>query len=157
MTKAAIFSDCKKYRYVLTRIWDESKPKAMCVGLNPSTANAESDDPTINNLIRILSHLSFGGLYMTNLFALVTSDPEKLRECVDPVCGNDEVLKHTYENSNAIIFCWGAFPMAAYRARKIAPMFPNALCFGKNKNGTPMHPLALMYNGTVNTPKLFKY
>lgn len=157
MTKEAIFSDCKKYRYLLTRVWDESKPKAMCIGLNPSTANADKDDPTIGNLIKILTHLGYGGLYMTNLFALVSSEPEKLRECPDPVLGNDQVLTHTYIHSHVVIFCWGSFPMAAYRARKVAPMFPDAMCFGKNKNGTPMHPLALMYNGTVNNPRLFKY
>ena len=41
----AKFSACRKYRYALWRNWDESKPYAMIIGLNPSTADENENDP----------------------------------------------------------------------------------------------------------------
>src|SRR5688500_9378076 len=73
MIKGADFSKCRNYRYCLYRFWDFSKPKVMCIGLNPSTANGETDDPTIRDLTRITQHLGYGGFYMMNLFAFVSS------------------------------------------------------------------------------------
>ena len=34
----AVYSDCERYRYSLTRIWARSGPRALFVMLNPSTA-----------------------------------------------------------------------------------------------------------------------
>lgn len=146
MIKGADFSGCGKYRYVLWRVWDESLPKAQCVGLNPSTANAETDDPTIRNLVRILTNAGYGGLYMTNLFALISPYPEDLRRCSDPVKENDLWLMRVRDLCNDSILCWGNFPMAEYRAKVVKKMFPNALCFGRNANGSPKHPLYLKSN-----------
>ena len=57
----AIFSEERNYRYVLWRIWDKTKPKAMIIGLNPSTANENADDPTIRRLKSIMRYNGFGG------------------------------------------------------------------------------------------------
>lgn len=48
----AIFSDDRKYRYVLWRSWDNEKPRVMFIGLNPSTANESTDD------LRVYAELS---------------------------------------------------------------------------------------------------
>lgn len=146
MVKSAMFSECGKYRYLLTRIWNESLPVAMCIGLNPSTANAESDDPTILNLKRLLAFNGFGGLHMNNLFALISAYPDALRSCADPLKDNDTWLWLTEERSKVVIFCWGNFKQANYRANKIESIIKNAMCFGKNKNGSPKHPLYLKSN-----------
>ncbi len=74
MIRLAKFSDCGQYRYWLLRAWDESKPEAMCIGLNPSTANSEKDDATIRILCDAMGQLGFGGFYMCNLYALIQSD-----------------------------------------------------------------------------------
>lgn len=143
-SKGAEFSECGKYRYVLWRIWNEQLPKSMCIGLNPSTANSVDDDPTISNLTRILKSCGYGGLYITNLFALISSNPEDLRQCPDPVKDNDAWLNRVYNIcGEEIIFCWGAFPMAEYRAKQVVRQYPMAMCFGKNKGGSPKHPLYL--------------
>jgi hypothetical protein len=141
--KDAIFSECGKYRYQLSRLWDDGLPFAMCIGLNPSTANADTDDPTIRRLTSLMQRKGYGGFYMTNLFALISPYPEDLRVCPDPVKDNDLWLMHTSERCDDVIFCWGNFPMAQYRAKKVIPMFPKALCFGTNANGSPKHPLYL--------------
>lgn len=155
--KGAEFSECGKYRYKLWRIWDTKLPLVMCIGLNPSTANADKDDPTINNLRRALTTLGFGGFYMMNLFAWISSQPEALLVVPDPVGENDSKLKEVEALCSEVIVCWGGFMQAEKRVKQVLPNYPNAKCFGKNKNGTPMHPLALMYNGTVKNPSLQIY
>jgi hypothetical protein len=155
--KGAEFSQCGKYRYKLWRIWDSCLPLAMCIGLNPSTANADQDDPTINNLRSMLTTLGYGGFYMMNLFAWISSKPEELLTCENPVGDNDFKLKEVGDQCSDVIVCWGTFKQAEDRIRQVLPNFPNAKCLGKNKNGTPMHPLALMYKGTVKNPKLQNY
>lgn len=156
-TQGADFSPCGKYRYTLWRIWDESKPKAMCIGLNPSTANAIKPDPTITNLIKMLRILGYGGFYMTNLFAWISSKPEDLLTCDDPLGNNENILDEVEKICDDVIVCWGNFKEANERINQVLPRFPNALCFGLNQNGTPAHPLAMMYQGKTNTPKLTKY
>ena len=47
MKRDALFSSCRRFRFELTRDWDSSRPRLMYVMLNPSTADAERDDPTI--------------------------------------------------------------------------------------------------------------
>lgn len=140
--KDAKFSKCGKYRYWLKRIWDWDGAHVMCIGLNPSTANALDDDTTITNLSKLLRENGYGGFYMCNLFALVSTDPEKLRECPDPLKDNDYHLKAVYSQVQDVIFCWGDFKQAEWRVKKMVEWFPDALCLGKTPKGKPFHPLA---------------
>ena len=93
----ADFSECGLYRYKLWRIWDESLPLAMCIGLNPSTANAVKTDPTITNLTKMLKLLGYGGLYMMNLSAFISPKPADLLTCADSIGENDTKLKEVSE------------------------------------------------------------
>jgi hypothetical protein len=153
----AIFSPCHKYRYVLWRIWDESLPKAMCIGLNPSNANAVKDDPTIHNLKSALKKLGYGGFYMTNLYAFVSSKPEVLKSCEDPWLANQNSLLETRTKSDTVIFCWGSYKGAEHRIGLVKSLFGDAKVFGRNIDGAPMHPLSLMYTGKINNPELFDF
>lgn len=137
----AEFSDCRTYRYALWRIWDESKPLVMFVGLNPSTANETSDDPTIRKVMKIAAFNGFGGVYMMNLFAWVTPYPEELIKCADPISENDKWLENTLIKCKEIIFAWGNFEEARYRVFPTCLMNIQAKCLHINKSGTPKHPL----------------
>ena len=75
----ADFSNDKTHRFSLWRTWDLEKPKAMCIGLNPSNANAGRNDPTIRILIKMLMKLGYGGFYMMNCWTFVASKPELLQ------------------------------------------------------------------------------
>lgn len=157
MIRTSEFSECGKYRYLLNRIWDEEKPVAMCIGLNPSVAGqkkkdgTEKDDPTITRLIATLTALGYGGLRMTNLYAYISSKPDKLFEVPDNLGNNDYWLTHAALASQQIIFCWGNFKRTEHRVKRVREMFPSGKCFGKNKNGSPWHPLAMMYEGLKPT------
>jgi hypothetical protein len=153
----ADFSECRKYRYALWRIWDKTLPKAMCIGLNPSTANETKNDNTISVLKIMLTKLGFGGFYMTNLFAWISSKPEDLLTCEDALGDNDNKLSAIEKLCDEVIFCWGSFKQAQDRVKCILPNYSKAKCFGKSKNGMPLHPRALIYNGTLNNPQLIKF
>ena len=161
INKGADFSNDGNYRYRLWRIWDESKPKVMVIGLNPSNANAEKDDPTISILKRMLSILGYGGFYMMNCFAYITSNPKLLKD--DPMSDeyNDCILTITATHCSDIIFAYGSFKIIKEKGRhkELIEMFPNAKCFGKSKDGSPIHPLAMQVrNGrNPNKPELFDF
>lgn len=163
--KSAEFSECGKYRYLLKRDWSlVQAPSVMCIGLNPSTAGQldkngeEKDDPTITMLIKTLSNLGFGDLKMCNLYALISSKPDKLFSVPDALGLNDEWLQTTSYGVQEIVFCWGSFKNIDYRAKKVINMFPDAKCFGKNSDGTPMHPMSFMWQGIkMEDRKLIKY
>jgi len=137
----AIFSESKNYRYVLWRKWDETKPAVMFIGLNPSTANENEDDPTIRRVKRFAFDWGFGTVYMLNLFAYVTAYPEELKKCNDPIGDNDNWLKEYAKKSDQIVFSWGSFSESKERAIKVIEMFPNSKCLVKNRDGSPKHPL----------------
>jgi hypothetical protein len=142
LIKGAEFSECRKYRYALWRIWRDDRPIVMIIGLNPSTANEADDDTTISNLRTMLTSLGYGGFYMMNLFALISSNPDNLRSCPDPVKDNDLWLTEISKRCKEIFFAWGSFKQAEYRIKKVEVAFPNAKCFGKTAKGKPLHPLA---------------
>ena len=68
----ANFSRCRRYRYTLWRRWDPERPLVMIIGLNPSTADACQDDPTIRRCIGFARVWGYGGLVVTNLFDKAT-------------------------------------------------------------------------------------
>ncbi len=155
----ADFSECGNYRYRLWRIWDKSLPKAMCIGLNPSKANANKNDNTISVLIRMLTQLGYGGFYMTNCFAYITSKPELLKHNPMTDEWNNNVLTVTASEVEDVIFAWGNFKVIREmgRDKELIEMFPNAKCFGVNANGTPYHPRAMSYKGLLKNPQLNLY
>jgi hypothetical protein len=134
----AHFSECKKHRYALWRIWDSSKPNVMVIGLNPSTANESDNDPTIKKVIKVARNNGFGGVYMMNLFSFVTAYPEQLIK--DDNSLNDTWLSNISKLCSKVVYAWGNFKIQP-RDQEVMMMFPEAFAFHINKNGSPKHPL----------------
>lgn len=151
-TKGALFSPCRKYRYRLWRIWDD-RPKVMFIGLNPSTANEVDPDRTITRVVNFAHAWGYGGVYMTNLFALVSTQPEALLTCEDPIKDNDIHLKEVAQLCGKIIFAWGTFKVNG-RDEVIKKMFPGSFTLKHTKHGRPYHPL---YVHSKTIPEPFKY
>lgn len=160
--KGACFSADGKHRLSLWRIWDEHLPKAMCIGLNPSNANADKDDPTISNLRKALAKLGFGGVIMMNCFTIISSKPSILQDIDinDPEnTDNQYNIGHEAEQCEVVIFAWGTFKAVAETGidKRWIEMFPKAKCFGHNQDRTPIHPMFLMWSGKINNPELIPY
>ncbi|MBP2623208.1 DUF1643 domain-containing protein [Streptococcus oricebi] len=144
MEKGAILSEDRKYRYVLWREWDASLPKLMFVGLNPSTADENEDDPTIKKCIAFAEKWGYGGFYMTNLFAYRSTDPAQLRSVENPVGDeNDDYIKKYADLSDKVVACWGNDGTYLGRSEQVKNSLKTLFCLKVNQSGQPCHPLYL--------------
>jgi len=152
----ANFSECRKYRYALWRTWDDSKPYAMFIGLNPSTADETEDDPTIRRCIGYSKSWGFGGLCMVNLFAFRATEPRDLMSSKEPVgCENDLWIKRLANDAGVIVAAWGNDGSFMGRSEMVTASLTDLKCLKMNKTGEPAHPLyqpgsALPINMRIN-------
>ncbi len=151
MNKGAVFSEDRAYRYLLWRIWDERKPYALFIGLNPSTADRNRDDPTIRRCGGFASSWGYGGFYMGNLFGLVTTDPLFLKVSSDPIGDNDDYLIPTALEAGIVIAAWGCFKEVNGRDQDVMQKISLLHHLGLTKDGYPRHPLYLR-SDTKPTP-----
>lgn len=146
MEKGAKFSPDRVYRYRLWRFWDKRKGLVLFIGLNPSTADENVDDPTIRRCIGFAMDWGYGGLLFGNIFAYRNTYPEQLKTCdVDPVgVENDEELYAMNSEAKITILAWGNGGLYKGRGNIVSyEMFPNAYSLGYTKQGQPKHPLYL--------------
>lgn len=146
---SAVLSDCGTYRYKLRRSWDTGKPVCLWVMLNPSTADADRDDPTIARCQGFSRSWGYGGLIVVNLYALRATDPHQLRRHPDPVGdANDGHIHTAVLGTDTVVCAWGTHPFAARRAHAVAGILRSAIprparvrCLGVTASGAPRHPL----------------
>ncbi len=158
LERDAVISDCGKYRYLLRRAWDHDRMRALFVMLNPSTADAEIDDPTIRSCMRLCKNWGYGSFEVVNLFGWRATDPKELAKADDPVGpDNGRVVEGAIRRVDVAICAWGANPAAEQRAypmwAKIHSNMPAAFCLGVTKRGCPRHPL---YIKTGTVPVLYR-
>lgn len=132
------------YRFELRRSWDRSKPLHAWVMLNPSTADATTDDPTIRRCVSLSWRWGAGGIVVVNLFAFRATRPAELLTAPDPVGpGNDDAIKAAVSEATLTIAAWGAHKAAQLGGRSTAvrALLHNAKCIGFTQSGEPRHPL----------------
>lgn len=142
----AIFSEDRRYRYLLSRRVGLADGEVLFIMLNPSTANEIADDPTIRRCKGFARDWGYGVLTVCNLFAYCTADPDVLRRVDDPVGPDNDAHIATAASRAAIIVCaWGAFKEAAERAIEVQGDLRRAgrtpMCLGLTATGHPKHPL----------------
>lgn len=147
---SAILSADRTYRYVLTRVLDATNPLRACfIMLNPSTADADADDPTIRRCIGFAKNLGVGFLDVINLFAFRATDPRALVSSFgDPVGHeNDRYTIAVAANADIIICAWGANGFASNRAIEVVELLHamglGLSCLRLTRDGYPAHPLYL--------------
>lgn len=148
MTAWAALSQCERYRYQLGRTWgDDTAPHLPFVMLNPSTADAAQDDPTIRRCIGFAKDLGYSGLIVVNLYAWRATQPADLWKTDDPVGpGNDSWLFETFQRDRLVIAAWGgnARPERVELVTRMARACGARLhALGVTKDGQPRHPLYL--------------
>ncbi len=146
LARDAVISACGKYRYLLRRVWNDDRMRALFVMLNPSTADAEVDDATIRSCIRLCRSWDYGSFEVINLFGWRATDPRELANADEPIGqDNDRVAVAAIERCDITICAWGAHKMAESRADEMRNLItsrrPAAFCLGTTKSGAPKHPL----------------
>lgn len=143
----AQISTCGTYRYTLDRVWNASLPTAVFIMLNPSTADASIDDPTIRRCINFAKREGCGGLTVVNLYALRATDPAELHTHPAPVGSKNSMWTCAVlcNDPGLVLVAWGAHPLApvraGYAAHAIAAHGLTPMCLGTTKSGAPRHPL----------------
>lgn len=149
---SAVISDCGKYRYHLSRHFDMAATSGTCcfIMLNPSTADAMLDDPTIRRCIGYAKSLGCGNLEVVNLFAYRSTSPDVLYGMSRDVAvgqDNDHHIIAAAALASPVICAWGNHGALFGRDQEVLKMLrergvtPTALKV--SKTGQPGHPLYL--------------
>lgn len=149
----AVISDCGLYRYRLWRRWADG-PCCVFVMLNPSTADATKDDPTIRRCIGFAKREGCGSLEVVNLFAFRATSPDDMKRAVQPIGPDNDrhLLEATRTADGPVIAAWGAHGGYEGRDRSVRLLLREVslLCLGKTKNGSPRHPLYAPSNAELS-------
>lgn len=156
MERSAVFSPDRNYRYELRRRWGVG-PAVLFVGVNPSKAGEQEDDPTVRRMVGFARRWGFQAITVANLYALVSTDPKNMLRHRDPVGRlNDQALTALVQESatdrGRVVACWGL--AAALRRDRIWDVLRlltarnDVYCLGRTtgKFAEPRHPLRLAYS-----------
>jgi hypothetical protein len=141
--RSARFSNDKKHRYKLSRHWDLNKPQILYIMLNPSIGNEIIDDPTIRRLLSFTKKFDYGGFFVGNLFTYITPNPKTLDTSIGLTNKNLNVLTNLVSKADEVVYAWGN---SIEEPNEFKKFISNPMCFDKNLNGTPKHPLYLHSN-----------
>jgi hypothetical protein len=154
ITADAQFSPCGLYRWTLHRAWDPARPRLLFIGLNPSRADAERDDPTLRRLTGFAQAWGFGCLEVVNLFGRCSASPAVLRRCSDPIGpDNDHWLRQGLarlqpQAGDVLWLGWGNGGVWRQRDQQVLALLATKLpadltlwAIGLTASGQPRHPL----------------
>ncbi|MFT0140725.1 DUF1643 domain-containing protein [Alcanivoracaceae bacterium MT1] len=145
MIKGAEISPCGRYRWVLTRNWFSAAGVLPFVMLNPSTADAEKDDPTIRRCISFAEREGFGGIEVVNLYSFRATSPKDMLAADDPIGRETDswLFRAATLPARRVVCAWGANAQPE-RVRAVADLIgpvADLVCLGTTKAGHPRHPL----------------
>ena len=141
-----------RYRYRLWRSWG---PGSRCIWimLNPSTADASVDDPTIRKCMGFAKRWGHDGIEVVNLFALRSTNPRMLYSADDPVGpGNNEAILSAARSWSYVVCGWGNHGGLHNRSAQVVRLLRGecvltALCV--TKQSQPGHPLYVSYENSA--------
>jgi len=153
----ARFSECRRWRYLLWRRWDESRPAANFLMLNPSTADEFQLDPSCTRARLYAERWGFGALIVTNLFAWRATDPRDMKAAREPVGrANDRAIVRAAREAALVVCAWGNHGAHRERAASVLSMLRDAgvglHALRLTGAGEPAHPLYL--RATLNPRKI---
>lgn len=141
--KKAVISSCEKFRYTLYR--GDCENPLVFIMLNPSTADALIDDPTIRRCMGFANSGGYDGIIVVNLYAFRSPNPKDLLQTQDPVGSeNDQYITSIVSKHKTVVCAWGSNALVD-RVNHVMSILKQheakVVCLGMNKNGSPKHPL----------------
>ncbi len=155
IVRTAVMSPCEAYRFRLSRVWSDFWPRCAWLMLNPSTADAEKDDPTIRRLIAWAEAWGYGGIDVVNVYPFRTSKPAELwrwlaltnrdASAAQAMVDNLEHVRVVAADCALRLVGFGseAGERQPHATRTALDVFRDgAFCLGSNSKGWPLHPMA---------------
>lgn len=137
--------DGTTYRWLLWRAWNPDRPPVLWIMLNPSTASATRDDPTIRRCVGFAKAWGYGRVDVVNLYALRATKPAALWAHPDPVGEhNDRWTRLATARAGLVVAAWGAHGARDDRGAQVAAwlrLLRPVYCLGTTRSGQPRHPL----------------
>ena len=146
MRGEAEFCSENKNRFLLKREWSKSKKKVLYIMFNPSNADQTKDDPTIRRLINFSKKFNYGGFFVGNLHTHISSNPNKIDSSQNISKKNFKILVRLINSVNDVVYAWGNNTNEPNFLKQIVD---SPMCLGKNKDGSPSHPLYLPSNSKL--------
>lgn len=146
----AVFNKERTHRYWLTRRWSPG-PLCVFVMLNPSTADAFRNDPTVKRCLDFARRENCGALTVLNIFAVRSTDPAALYGHPDPIGPhNDRFIDLCTQQADLVVAAWGVHGAYLDRGRLVAAGLVEhevrPMCLGTTSAGFPRHPLYVRAN-----------
>ena len=147
----AVFSDDRRYRFVLGRRWSDGP---LCNGLfmNPSTADHLELDNTTKLFKVRCQKLGFGGFIVTNIHSFIETKQNEIRQIDDPIGeGNDSEILRAADECSMVVCGYGANQWSRQRADFVRDLLmahcPEKMHVLKlTQQGQPQHPLYIRYD-----------
>lgn len=148
VVKRTRFSADRSHRFTLFRYWGDPDDYLVVVGMNPSGADEAAGDRTVNRCCRFAEAWGFGALYMLNAMSIRLTKSTRLREAsAVNLPENDKWIRRIAASGSKVLVAWGNPADGFQRAQAVEAILRsvcrrrNVVCFGKNRNGSPVHPL----------------
>jgi len=127
----------------------------MFIGLNPSTADETTDDPTLIRCMNFAKSWGYGGVCMANLFAYRATDPLEMKAASNPIGSqNNKWLTLLAKDAGLVVAAWGNDGVFLNRSKQVKRRLLSLQCLKMNKSGEPAHPL---YQRSDVVPSELKY
>jgi hypothetical protein len=149
ITERTIFNVDRTHRFTLFRHWGDADDFACGISMNPSGAAEDVSDPTVDGMCRrAREYWGVGAYYQLNVMSVRGTYSAELRKTgVVNLPENDEWIRRIASSARLVIVSWGnpghksgRGPIVAGILRQVCDP-TRVFCFGRNKNGSPVHPL----------------
>lgn len=149
VAERTVFNAGRTHRFTLFRHWGDPDDFACGISMNPSGAAEDVEDPTVNGMIRrARAHWGVGAYYQLNVMSIRgTYSSDLARTAVVNLPENDEWIRRIAPNARLVVVSWGNPGHRSGRGAQVEAILrevcdpSKVVCFGKNKNGSPVHPL----------------
>lgn len=149
IAERTVFSTDRTHRFALFRYWGNPEDYACGISMNPSGAAEAVGDPTVDGMVRrAQEHWGVGAYYQLNVMSIRgTYSSDLATTAVVNLPENDEWIRRIADRARIVVVSWGNLGHKSGRGSAVETILrevcdpTKVFCFGRNKNGSPVHPL----------------
>lgn len=149
VTERTIFNGDRTHRFTLFRHWGDVDDFACGISMNPSGAAEDVGDRTVDGMCRrAREYWGVGAYYQLNVMSIRgTYSSDLAKTSLVNLPENDEWIRRIASKARLVVVSWGNPGHKSGRGQVVEQILrevcdpDKVVCFGKNTNGSPVHPL----------------